>query len=928
MTKATAKSKNKKPLQTTLGKAPVCISDEVDLSHVQKPIDTSIFGLREVLTLFKTATEEVQNYVTYECDIMYECRICRTIFRSLANFVLHKRKYCRELYGRKKYAFSNESLGDTTIYIVSDEEEKGVQAKEQSVNGEKVHDLLPNDVKDTDNDDVKIKNKRSLCTILPRLIDKQESALITEECLKDTSGETKPFTTEVKNNIILQSICDSKSGVFQTRLESNDQEFDYMRTEVMEIHNVLENNEAVIGNDGKIVRSDYAKDSVLKNNLTCTKCDEIFSTKKTLRCHVKYRHNSSRQLYKCTDCSDTFANTWGVFRHLYKAHRKTPAQVKKLRSQICNNLISRSEHLDIKNNEEFGDKVIGVQEKLDLENKQWLNDLEGDNDLQICGGCGRKFERKAALNSHSHFCTKRIALCNSIKENTVKRLQEEKGKIPKITKVSELEEKNMTDGLRRRKPLVAHKILRFDYYKDDIPKIEEFKQQDSNTAINLKSSVELIQENVQTVTEEAAINKDCESATKAESVENVQAQTNLPKVVEEKTDLDPCETVVTKTDVLSITEECGNKRKSKDSDKSTTGAKRKCKDWHALHSKSINYVDREKNTCLPCSKVFKCNKALMRHMAGHFNWSRYQCNACEYRSYQKSKCENHVEKVHEIRDKDALNSYVLRMSHKRTVELSTDFICYVKKCNNGTTEYKQSENMDSIKIAEETSGVNEDTGKISANKQESNTSCENPTHPEVEESNTSAPEDSSVRKMIMEVIFGSDLKPLETENKDNEETENKDDEENKNKDNEESEYRDDEETKNKDEETENKDNEDTEITLESVIEEDRDLNKIDETSNHIDAQETAPTLTFKDSRPVRNRTATIKKDFLYDMTQLLKSKPTKPKGSIDFVRKQKPIKIYARNTKSSSTPQTKLVNNKSFNNNTNNKSITTNSNTS
>lgn len=59
-TRATTKNKNKKPLETTLGKAPVYTADElIDLSHIRKPIDTSIFGLKQVLTLFETATDEV-----------------------------------------------------------------------------------------------------------------------------------------------------------------------------------------------------------------------------------------------------------------------------------------------------------------------------------------------------------------------------------------------------------------------------------------------------------------------------------------------------------------------------------------------------------------------------------------------------------------------------------------------------------------------------------------------------------------------------------------------------------------------------------------------------------------------------------------------------------------------------------------------------
>lgn len=44
-----------------------------------------------------------------------------------------------------------------------------------------------------------------------------------------------------------------------------------------------------------------------------------------------------------------------------------------------------------------------------------MNNFEGDLELQMCGGCGRRFERRAALNSHSQICQKRIAVQNNIK---------------------------------------------------------------------------------------------------------------------------------------------------------------------------------------------------------------------------------------------------------------------------------------------------------------------------------------------------------------------------------------------------------------------------------------------------------------------------------------------------------------------------------
>ena len=44
-----------------------------------------------------------------------------------------------------------------------------------------------------------------------------------------------------------------------------------------------------------------------------------------------------------------------------------------------------------------------------------MNNFEDDLELQMCGGCGRRFERRAALNSHSQICQKRIAVQNNLK---------------------------------------------------------------------------------------------------------------------------------------------------------------------------------------------------------------------------------------------------------------------------------------------------------------------------------------------------------------------------------------------------------------------------------------------------------------------------------------------------------------------------------
>lgn len=88
-----------------------------------------------------------------------------------------------------------------------------------------------------------------------------------------------------------------------------------------------------------------------------------------------------------------------------------------------------------------------------------MENIEGDNDLQMCGGCGRRFERKAALHSHSQLCTKRIAICNTIKGNSSKQALEEKqeAKINKTVKCAKIVTELSVQGAEKRKPLIIRR---------------------------------------------------------------------------------------------------------------------------------------------------------------------------------------------------------------------------------------------------------------------------------------------------------------------------------------------------------------------------------------------------------------------------------------------------------------------------------------
>lgn len=97
-TKGKSKKKNEK-----LGKAKLSTKDtngvvSPDLSSLRKPIDTSVSDLCQVSKLLENGTDEVKSILSYECNIIYECRTCHSLFRSIVNLISHKRGYCRKKF--------------------------------------------------------------------------------------------------------------------------------------------------------------------------------------------------------------------------------------------------------------------------------------------------------------------------------------------------------------------------------------------------------------------------------------------------------------------------------------------------------------------------------------------------------------------------------------------------------------------------------------------------------------------------------------------------------------------------------------------------------------------------------------------------------------------------------------------------------------
>ncbi|KAF2363714.1 Aldehyde dehydrogenase domain [Trinorchestia longiramus] len=72
------------------------LPEDPDYAILKVPIDggTTATGVAGPALLLSTATDEVRRALVYECEVLYECKVCRSLFRSVVNFLAHKRIFC------------------------------------------------------------------------------------------------------------------------------------------------------------------------------------------------------------------------------------------------------------------------------------------------------------------------------------------------------------------------------------------------------------------------------------------------------------------------------------------------------------------------------------------------------------------------------------------------------------------------------------------------------------------------------------------------------------------------------------------------------------------------------------------------------------------------------------------------------------------
>ncbi|KAH8292982.1 hypothetical protein KR054_002874 [Drosophila jambulina] len=365
-----------------------------DISLLQRPLRTAHTGFEEARRAYEDGTSEVRQLLSLECSLIYECKVCRNMFRSLANFISHKRVFCCV---SARSANGNGYTDRNSTMII------------QTGSGPSPQDI-----------EHMLRSRSTGCSPVPR----EARPIRGGGGMRDLSGvierlrrEKAPAQARRSSPTVLQleSVPTSSHAVYQTI--KVDQE-DSIRTELDEVHRMLNPAETVVGPDGKALTTiklerqagsdsgENGEQSIsdeAETSIFCEICNLTFQTHKTLELHIQKHHSSSSFVFQCPACSLTFLQAAAVIRHLSKDHKKPTRRIRMMRNTILKRRVQQGDVQakgpcrELKRLQ-LSDDVVGyVPEPLDASGEQ-------RKIMSLCIYCEKSFERRAALSTHLLNC--------------------------------------------------------------------------------------------------------------------------------------------------------------------------------------------------------------------------------------------------------------------------------------------------------------------------------------------------------------------------------------------------------------------------------------------------------------------------------------------------------------------------------------------
>ncbi|XP_077989814.1 uncharacterized protein LOC144444275 [Glandiceps talaboti] len=373
-----------------------------DITILQKPVILAKNGIQQIFDCFRYGTTDLKMLLQHEIDIIYECRVCRNLFRGLPNFIDHKKSYCttrvsvaedlasqnpnkdvQNIFRRASEEMPQLELevssGKASKANTEDEESEGEDPEQEATRNESILMIKPIDSTS------KAVYQQLLKPVKSDLRDRILTAKQKTTISSNTTSPKKTSTYTSRQQLDTTSLVDeisarraAQAGITVVQPECPDKKYDTRsvnRNEVKTIKPIYKQKEVVKRKPEvkKKVLTNKSSTSKAKNfaatrlqNLKpftgpnpnypmCVLCKKVCKNRTSLAWHMRVH---SKHLYKCPMCPYFNYSTDYLRQHLQHRHDASEGEIQR----VLSNRITTNKEMDIKGEKEVQALTVLVKE--------------------------------------------------------------------------------------------------------------------------------------------------------------------------------------------------------------------------------------------------------------------------------------------------------------------------------------------------------------------------------------------------------------------------------------------------------------------------------------------------------------------------------------------------------------------------------------